>query len=190
MKILIFGASGSGTTTLGNEVQKRKDFRHLDVDEYYWKDTNPPYQQKIPLAERNENLKVDFLRFDNVVVSGSLVSWGKEWHTSFDLAFFIKLENEERMERLRRREVERYGKMLLTDHKIKENSKAFLDWANQYEDPNFDGRSLKIHNDWSQMLDCKVIRIKGELEINKNLEIVCNEIEKFHDEITKRRRDN
>ena len=123
MKILIFGASGSGTTTLGNEIEKRTDFKHLDADDYYWKKTNPPFQEKTPLIERNENLKADFKKFENVVVSGSMVSWGKEWETAFDLAIFIQLENTERMERLKKRETQRYGEKLLTDKKTQKNSK-------------------------------------------------------------------
>lgn len=176
MKVLIFGASGSGTTTLGKEIEKRTDFKHLDVDDYYWKKTNPPFQEKKPLTERNENLKVDFKMFDKVVVSGSMVSWGKEWETAFDLAVFIRLENTERMRRLKKREVERYGKRLLTDKKIQNNSKAFLEWANQYENANFDGRSLKVHNDWIKLLDCKIVRLNGENELNKNVERILSEI--------------
>ena len=124
MKILLFGASGTGTTTLGKEIEKRTDFKHLDVDDYYWKKTNPPFQEKIPLAKRNKHLMVDFNKSDNVVVSGSLVSWGKEWERVFDLAVFMRLENKERMERLKKREVKRYGKSLFTDKKIQENSFA------------------------------------------------------------------
>ena len=78
MKILIFGASGSGTTTLGIEIEKQTQFKHLDADYYYWKKTNPPFQEKVELQERNKHLKADFNRFENVVISGSLVSWGKE----------------------------------------------------------------------------------------------------------------
>ncbi|QTD37597.1 AAA family ATPase [Polaribacter batillariae] len=176
MKVLIFGASGSGTTTLGKEIEKRTDFKHLDIDDYYWKKTNPPFQEKTPLTERNENLKVYFNKFDKVVVSGSMVSWGKEWETAFDLAVFIRLENTERMKRLKMREVERYEKRLLTDKKVQQNSKAFLEWANQYENSNFDGRSLKVHNDWIKLLNCKVLRLDGKTELNKNMEIVLNEI--------------
>ena len=58
MKILIFGASGSGTTTLASEIETKTGFKHLDVDDYYWKKTNPPYQEKIPLTERNENRQI------------------------------------------------------------------------------------------------------------------------------------
>jgi adenylate kinase family enzyme len=183
MKILLFGASGSGTTTLGNEIEKRTGFKHLDVDDYYWKKTNPPFQEKIPLTERNENLKLDFKKFDKVVVSGSMVSWGKEWETAFELAVFIRLENSERMKRLKKREAEHYGEKLLTNEKIQRNSNEFLEWANQYENPNFKGRSLKIHNDWMEMLDCKVIRLNGETELSKNVEIILNETKTFYNNV-------
>nr|WP_321237575.1 AAA family ATPase [uncultured Psychroserpens sp.] len=176
MKILLFGASGSGTTTLGKEIEKRTNFKHLDVDDYYWKKTIPPFQEKIPLAKRNENLKVDFKKFENVIVSGSMVSWGKEWEIAFDLAIFIRLENKERIERLKKREIERYGEKLETDKKIQQNSKAFLKWADQYENPSFDGRSLKVHKEWIKLLECELLRLDGKTELAINVEKVLSEI--------------
>ena len=183
MKILLFGASGSGTTTLGNKIEKRTDFKHLDVDDYYWRKTNPPYQVKTPLIERNENLKADFINFENVVISGSMVSWGKEWETAFDLAVFIRLENTERMERLKKREIERYGKKLITDKNIQQNSKVFLEWADQYEKPNFNGRSLKIHTDWIALLNCKTLTIDGKKELDEKVETVLNEIKTYYNRV-------
>lgn len=179
MKILIFGASGSGTTTLGKEIEKRTNYKHLDVDDYYWKKTEPPFHEKIELQERNKNLKVDFKRYENVIVSGSMVSWGKEWERSFDLAIFIRLENKLRMERLKNRETMRYGEKLITDKKIQQNSKAFLEWADQYESPNFDGRSLKIHKNWMELLNCKTLTIDGEEELNDKIETVLSRIKKY-----------
>lgn len=176
MKLLIFGASGSGTTTLGKEIKKKIGFMHLDVDDYYWQKTEPPFQEKIPLTERNKIFKADFHKFENVIVSGSMVSWGKEWETLFDLVIFIRLNNNERMKRLKKRETERYGEKLITDKKIKQNSNAFLEWANQYEDSNFDGRSLKVHNDWIELLDCKILRIDGEMELKSKTKKVLTEI--------------
>ena len=179
MKILVFGASGSGTTTLSREIEKNSDFKHLDVDNYYWKRTEPPFQEKMLFAKRNENLKSDFDKHKNAIVSGSMVSWGKEWETSFDLAVFIYLENEKRIARLKEREIERYGEKLSTDKKIQHNSEAFLEWANQYENPSFEGRSLKIHNDWIESLNCKVLRMDGALALNVKVEMVLNEIENY-----------
>ncbi|MFD2562103.1 AAA family ATPase [Aquimarina rubra] len=176
MKVLIFGASGSGTTTLAKEIEKNTDFVHLDVDDYYWKKTEPPFQEKIPLTERNKYLKADFQKYKNVIISGSMVSWGKEWETIFDLAIFIHLDNEERMHRLYQREKQRYGEKLYTDQKIQQTSKAFLDWANEYENPDFEGRSLKIHMNWMESLDCKVLRINGKMILKNKTEKVLTEI--------------
>jgi adenylate kinase family enzyme len=179
MKILIFGASGCGTTTLGKEIAKSTSFVHLDADDYYWQKTTPPFIEKIPLDKRNENLKRDFKRFKNVVVSGSMVSWGKEWETAFDLAVFIRLENNERIKRLKKREIERYGEKLLTNKKIQQNSKAFLEWAFQYENPNFNGRSFKVHSHWIELLNCKVLRIDGKIELKSKTEKVIMEIKNY-----------
>ncbi len=179
MKILIFGGSGCGKTTLGKELERKTDFVHLDSDEYYWVKTELPFQEKIPLSIRNKNLKADFQKSKNVIVSGSLITWGKEWETSFDLVIFMYLKNNERMKRLEEREIERYGEMLITHKKTQQHSQEFLEWANQYENPNFNGRTLKIHNDWINLFDCKVLRIDGELELNDKTEKVIAEIKNY-----------
>jgi adenylate kinase family enzyme len=36
MKILIFGASGSGTTTVGKSLAEILDYIHMEVDDYYY----------------------------------------------------------------------------------------------------------------------------------------------------------
>ena len=178
MKILIFGASGSGTTTLGKELEKKSDFVHLDADDFYWRKTEEPFTEKVPLIERNEKIKIDFQKNKNVIISGSMVSWGKEWETSFDLAIFIYLDNEIRMERLKKREFQRYGEKLLMDKARQQNYNAFISWANQYENPDFNGRSLRIHNEWIKKLNCNVLRIDGGMELNDKMEKVMIEVRK------------
>ena len=167
MKILIFGASGSGTTTLANSLSQKTGFSHLEVDNYYWKATNPPFQEKVEKNVRQNKLLLDFQKSKDAIVCGSMVSWGKAWLTAFDMVIFIYLKNDERMERLKDRETERYGDQLFSDKQIQENSKAFLEWANKYEDPNFNGRSLKIHEDWIEKVNCPVFRLDGSDSLSK-----------------------
>ncbi|MFC5044323.1 AAA family ATPase [Aquimarina hainanensis] len=162
MKIIIFGASGSGTTTLGRELAKVLSCPHLDVDDYYWKKTVPPFQLKIPLKERNLALWKDYSLHPSVVLSGSLVSWGPEWEHAFELAVFLYIPPGIRLERLRKREELRYGTSLNTDIAIRKNSSDFLNWAAQYDDPNFEGRSISIHHQWIQKLSCPVLKIEGD----------------------------
>lgn len=176
MKIHIFGASGSGTTTLGKALHKKLGYRHLDADDYYWEKTDPPFQKKVPKAKRNQHVTRDFLAQENCIISGSMVSWGAEWASAFDLYVFLYLPPTIRMQRLQDREVERYGDLLLTDEKFKTSSKAFMDWARQYDDGTFQGRSLTIHLDWIKVLEGTVLKIEGDTTVAERVEEVVTEI--------------
>ncbi|UII24294.1 AAA family ATPase [Fulvivirga ligni] len=176
MKILIIGASGNGTTTLAGEIAKNSAFTHLDADNYYWKKTEVPFTEKESLQDRNDHLKSDLSKVENAVVSGSLISWGHEWKSYFDLVVFIYLPNAIRMQRLRQREQQRYGEKLITDDLTRRNSEAFLTWAEQYDDPDFTGRSFKIQEQWLREVSGTVIWLEGELELEEKVEEVFNHI--------------
>jgi len=176
MKIHIFGASGSGTTTLGKALHNALGYRHLDADYYYWEKTDPPFQLKVPLEKRNQMITKDFLAQENCIISGSMVSWGKEWASAFDLYIFLYLPPDIRMQRLKEREKERYGAALKTDEKFKADSKAFLAWASQYDDGTFKGRSLAIHLDWIKVLDGQVLKIEGDSTVAERVASVMKKL--------------
>lgn len=52
MRIYITGASCAGVTTLGQNLATRLDVQHVDVDDFYWMPTNPPFTTKRPADER------------------------------------------------------------------------------------------------------------------------------------------
>ncbi len=89
--IHIFGASGSGTTTLGAKLCDELGYKLLDADDYFWLPTNPPYIQKRSKEERLKLIKNDIERFQNVVISGSIVDWGDELIPLFTLAIRIEM---------------------------------------------------------------------------------------------------
>ena len=70
--IHIFGASGSGTTTLARVINETFGHTHLDTDDYFWTPTDPPYTTKRTPYERQELLKVDIAKNEKCVISGSL----------------------------------------------------------------------------------------------------------------------
>ena len=71
--IHIFGASGSGTSTLGRAVADRAGFRFLDTDDYYWLPAEPMYTLKRPIPERLALMERDLDTAEDAVLSGSLV---------------------------------------------------------------------------------------------------------------------
>jgi len=178
MKIHIFGASGSGTTTLGKALHTTLGYRHLDADDYYWEKTDPPFQIKVPLEKRNQRIREDFFAQENCIISGSMVSWDPAWASAFDLYVFLYLPPDIRMQRLKEREKERYGAALKTNEKFKADSKAFLEWASQYDDGTFKGRSLAIHLDWIKVLEGDVLKIEGDRTVLERVTSVIHHLKK------------
>ncbi len=74
--IHIYGASGSGTTTLARYLTENLGYRLIDSDDYYWENTDPPYRQKRPIPERIRLMKEELKQSPKAVISGSLTDWG------------------------------------------------------------------------------------------------------------------
>jgi len=55
-RILITGASGSGTTTLGRSIALHLGCAFYDADDYYWVPTEPPFRCKQAPAVRAARL--------------------------------------------------------------------------------------------------------------------------------------
>lgn len=159
MHILITGASGSGTTTLGEALASSLGLPHLDADNFYWLPTSPPFKQKRDPKYRFNLLHQELHAVPGVILSGSIVDWGSEIENSFTLIVFLYLSAELRVERLRRRELERYGKV----------NEAFIKWASEYDSGPSEGRSLAKHESWLAQRRCPVLRLEGDLSIEERV---------------------
>jgi hypothetical protein len=152
MRILITGAAGAGATTLGSEIARQWGWSHLDVDDYFWVPTSPPFLHKRPEAEGVGLLAADLSGATQAVVSGSLMEWGSRLEDAFDLIVFLRVPTALRLDRLVRRELQRYGKA----------DPAFLRWASRYEEGPPLGRSLAKHLAWLGQRSAPVLRIEGD----------------------------
>jgi adenylate kinase family enzyme len=81
-RIHIFGASGSGTSTLGRVLADKLSVHHFDADDYYWKQTEQPYTVKRRPEERVLMLLADMDKAQSWVLSGSVVSWGDSLYSA------------------------------------------------------------------------------------------------------------
>lgn len=53
--IHIYGASGSGTSTLGRKISEELGYKFMDTDDYFWLPTNPKYiTKRIKQRERDK----------------------------------------------------------------------------------------------------------------------------------------
>ncbi len=169
-RIHLYGASGSGTTTLGRYIAEQIGAVHLDTDDFFWLPTDPPFTTKRPSAERLALLEKALDDADSAVLSGSLSGWGDSLIPRFTLAVRLYTDTALRLERLRERERQRFGDRL--DGDMRDGHLAFIDWAAAYDDGSADMRSSAMHDLWEQQLVCPLLRLDGSAPLEENFEKV------------------
>jgi len=168
MRILITGASGSGTTTLGQALAAKLRWAFIDVDDYFWLPTKPPYQLRRDPSSRLDMILQELNRHDNAVASGTVMAWGVELENSFDLIVFLYLDTAIRIGRLRQRELEKLGFV----------DEAFIQWAFEYDTGPSEGRSLAKHQRWLSERTSPILRLEGDLTVDERCKCILNVLER------------
>jgi adenylate kinase family enzyme len=127
MKLHLFGASGTGVSTLGEALAEALGVPYFDTDTYFWEASDPPFTQRRPAAERDAWLARDLAQHTSWIVGGSIVGWDEKWLAAFDLVVFLWLPPALRLQRLHQREHARYGQLFRTDPSQAARTHAFLD---------------------------------------------------------------
>jgi len=165
--IHIFGASGSGTSSLGHALQENYNYIHLDTDDYFWRPTNPPFVEKRAIAERLDLIRNDIGKSSRSVISGSLCGWGDTLIPLFDLVVRLVVPLEERISRLEKREYLRFGERIRAGGDMYEEHQNFLQWASEYDSGDVSMRSKVMHDEWQKVILCKLIILDGTLSTHK-----------------------
>ena len=175
-RIHITGASGTGTTTLAGLLAAALDVRHFDADEYFWLPLDPPFTHKRPVGERNEKLINDLDTIPSWVLSGSVTGWGTDAERFFDLVVYLWVPTAIRVQRLRQRELARFGHRIAPGGEMHEGYEEFIAWAERYDSAGLEQRSRAVHEAWLGGITCPVLRIEGDLPNTDRLGMVLQEV--------------
>ena len=170
--IHIYGASGSGTSTLGRKISEVLGYKFMDTDDYFWLPTNPKYTMKRNKEECLDLMKKDISENDNVVISGSLVDWGDELIPLFTLVIRLVTDTKIRIERLKTREKQEFGNRIMPDGDTYINHIEFIEWARKYDSGSVDMRSKAKHDEWQKLLQCKQIVLNGADDVEEKWVVV------------------
>ena len=170
MKLHILGASCSGVTTLGEALATHLKIPYFDSDKYFWEKTNPPFTTRQSPTLRNQMLTADISQHDSWIIGGSLLKW--DLAVDFDLIVFLYIPHEIRMERLRKRELERYGDIIFTDPARNKQYLDFMEWAKGYDDNTAPGRTLAAHESWLAQQTCPVIELRGDYSVEDRVRMI------------------
>jgi len=173
--IIVFGAPGSGTSTIGRTLADKLKFSHIETDDISGVTIDsPPFRISRTLDERIALLHETIAHCGNFVISGSMWDWGETFIPLFDLAIFVTTTTNIRIKRIEKREYERHGERIHTGGDMYDRHQGFVDWAKSYDTDNPD-RSLKLHEDWIRTLPCPVLRIDGSISVNENIAKIMRE---------------
>ena len=169
--IHIFGASGSGTTTIAEKVCEHTGYSHFDSDSYFWLPTQDPFTVSRRYEDYAALMDRDLNSSPHWVLSGSVTGWYDELASAFDLVVFVHVPADIRIERLKRLEAERYGDAILPGNSRHQASAEFIEWASSYDSGSRSGRSLAKHEAWLKTVTCPVLRIEN-LDLDRSVESI------------------
>jgi adenylate kinase family enzyme len=171
-RVHVFGAAGSGTSTLGRALANRWSLRYFDTDDYYWQQTDPPYTLRHAPEHRLERLQADLAGDAGWVISGSLCGWGDPLMAGCTLAVFTWLPTDLRMARLVARERARFGDAIEPGGAMHEQHRQFITWARAYGTMRPPERSMALHEEWMRTLPCPVLRLDTQESVERLIERV------------------
>jgi adenylate kinase family enzyme len=175
-RLHVLGASGSGTTTLGAALAAALRCPHIDADDYYWRQTDPPFTVKNDPPQRVAALQRALAEQDRWVLSGSVCGWGDVLRPAFTLAVFLWIPPARRLQRLIMRERQRFGSRIDAGGDMFEQHRAFLDWASRYDSAGPEMRSRSLHETWLATLPCPVLRLEAEASVERLVATVLADV--------------
>lgn len=174
--IHIFGASGSGTSSLAKAICDKTGFYLMEVDNYFWMPTDPPFTNRRSSIESAELMQKDIDNFKNVVIAGSATGWGDFLIPQTSLAIRLVVPRDIRIDRIKRREFERFGDRIYPGGDMYNQHQAFLEWTSKYDEGGLEIRSKAQHDEWQRKLACDLLILDGTKAINELLDEVLYKV--------------
>ena len=162
--ICICGLNGSGKTTLASALAKELNFKHMDIEQYYFTSEDNPYSSSRTREEVVMLLSEDIEENPCFVFSAVNGDMTMEINEKYSLVVFLEVPLNTRMKRIRQRAIEKFGDRVLPGGDMYEQEERFFAYAEK--------RSPNKIECWLNKVSCKVIRLDGTKAIQENVEFI------------------
>ena len=162
--IVVFGANGCGKTTLGRELARKLNIKHLDIEDYYFEESEIPYSKPRSKDTVIELMLVDIEKCDSFVLSAVTGDYGDKISSMYKLGVFLSVPIDIRLERVKHRSLEQYGERVLAGGDMYEQEQCFLEFVRT--------RNRSIIDEWLKTLTCPILHLDGTKAISENLQLI------------------
>ena len=162
-RILLCRLNGAGKSTLGKALAEKVGYVWLDVETYYFPQScaNNPYANPRTQEEVCDLPLADLRKYPNVILSAVRANYSADIVSLLELAVYISVPKEIRMERIRNRAFQKFGARILSGGDLYEQEQAFFHMAEKRED-------IDITN-WLETLQIPTFTLDGTLSIDELL---------------------
>lgn len=163
--IIICGGNGSGKTTLGRELAKELQYKHMDIEDYYFLDTPIPYSKSRTREEVCELMLKDIKKYNNFIISAVNGDFGADINSRYELAIFLDVPLDIRLKRVKQRAYDKFGDRVLAGGDMYEQEQQFF----KAVEKNYEKKTEQT-KEWIKTLSCPVIYLDGTKPIEENIE--------------------
>lgn len=162
--IIIMGLNGCGKSTICHELANLLNYRCMDVEDYYFLDSDIPYTKSRTREVVKQLILDDIKIYHNYVLSSVGCNWGPEIVSTFKLAILLYAPLQVRLERIKQREITRFGNRVLEGGDMYESQKQFRDMVAS--------RSAEDIKQQACSLSCPVLEINATLPVKDILGLI------------------
>ncbi|MCH5188213.1 MAG: AAA family ATPase [Oscillospiraceae bacterium] len=159
--IIICGGNGSGKTTLGRELAAAIGYKHMDIEDYYFMEADIPYSRPRTRDEVIQLMLKDTEKYGHFIISAVNGDMGKEINSMYCCAVYLSAPKELRLERVKRRAIDKFGDRVLPGGDMYEQEQLFFKIVLSH--------TTEQTKQWLKMLSCPVIYADGTREISENV---------------------
>lgn len=171
MGIIVCGLNGSGKSTLGKVLAEKLCFHFIDIEDLYFPKTDPEYIYASPRScEEVEKLLWSEIRaYEDFVFASVKGDYGDTISSFFQYAVLIDVPKDIRLQRVRERSFQKFGKRILLGGDLHEKEERFFDFVKS--------RSENAVEEWVRSLKCPILRIDGTKSVEENLDFIMEQIQ-------------
>ena len=163
--IILFGANGSGKTTIGRELAQMLGCKFMDIEDYHFLPSDVPYTKFRSREDCIALMLSDIRKYENFVLTAVTGDFGDELAKYYALAVHLSAPEGLRMDRIDKRARDQHHERVLEGGDMHESHKQFMDFAKN--------RPLSKIDDWEKSLQCPVVHMEGTGDANENAQKIA-----------------